>query len=139
MKLALRTFVTLILVSSAARAECRNVGPDVTCDKPSFDTLMSKCLDFDKSAKVCTVKLDAVNANLVGVTQSLTACESKPPPEPVVIKPSAMSKVGPVVLSIIGSGVLGVTAMMDGATTGRAVGAVVGFLSVGAGLYWAIP
>ena len=139
MKLALRTFVTLILVSSAARAECRNVGPDVVCDKPSFDTLVSKCLDFDKSAKVCSVKLTAAETTVSETDAALKACLAKPPPEPVVIKPSALSKVGPVVLSIVGSGVLGVTAMMDGATTGRAVGAVVGFLSVGAGLYWAIP
>ena len=71
--------------------------------------------------------------------RALDACVSKPPPEPVVIKPTALSKVGPVVLSIVGSGVLGITAMMDGQTAGRAIGAVVGFLSVGAGLYWAMP
>lgn len=128
---------------AAADEPCRATGtsesPTVTCTKPGFDVLVRKIIDTTAERDVLKVKLDAMTAERDDVKTALDACVAKPPPEPVVIKPTAMEKVGPVVLGILGAGVLGVTSMMDGATAGRAIGAVVGFLSVGAGLYWAVP
>lgn len=138
----LRVIVPLILMINVAWADeapCRRDGDNVVCQRDGFDKLVKKLIDEKARADVLDVRLTEMTASRDDVTKAMLACESKPPvvvPPPV--KPTWQA-VGPVVLSIVGSGVLGVVAMMDGATTGRAVGAVVGFLSVGAGLYWAIP
>lgn len=135
--------ILLVLLASesitAAEEPCRAEGDRVSCERVAFDALMRKVVDSRAERDVLKVKLDAAVADGSDAHRALDACIAKPPPEPVVVRPSALEKVGPVVLGVLGSGVLGITAMMDGQTAGRAVGAVVGFLSVGAGLYWAMP
>lgn len=133
----------MVLWSAGAMAEeqqpCRADGELVICTRPAFDKLVAKTIDARAERDVLKVKLDAAVADRSDVQRALDACVNKPPPEPVVIKPTALEKVGPVVLGVLGSGILGISSMMDGASTGRVTLAVVGFVSVGAGLYWAMP
>ena len=135
--------VLMVLWSAGSMAEeppCRATeNGTVTCDRTAFDALTRKIVDARAERDVLKVKLDAAAQDRSDVQRALDACASKPPPEPVVIKPTVLSSIGPVVLGAIGAGVLGISSMMDGASTGRVTLAVVGFVSVGAGLYWAMP
>ena len=137
-----RWLMGLMLVGSIASAEepCRATeNGTVTCDRAAFDALTRKIIDARAERDVLKVKLDAAMADGSDANRALSACLSKPPPDPVVIRPSALQTIGPVVLGAVGALTLGVTAMMDGASGGRAAGAVVGLLAVGTGLYWAMP
>lgn len=139
----IRLLVLMILWSAVSMAEeqqpCRADGDRVSCDRAAFDALTRKIIDARAERDVLKVKLDAAVADRSDVQRALDACVNKPPPEPVVIKPTALSSIGPVVLGVVGAGVLGISSMMDGASTGRVTLAVVGFVSVGTGIVWAVP
>ena len=136
-----RWLMGLMLVGSIASAEepCRADGDRVSCERVAFDALTRKIIDARAERDVLKVKLDAAMADGSDANRALSACLSKPPPEPVVIRPSALQTIGPVVLGAVGALTLGVTAMMNGASGGRAAGAVVGLLAVGTGIVWAMP
>lgn len=133
--------VLMILWSAVSMAEepCRADGDRVSCERAAFDRLTAKIIDARAERDVLKVKLDAAAQDLSDVQRALDACVAKPRPEPLVIRPTVLSSVGPVVLGALGAGVLGISSMMDGASTGRVTLAVVGFLSVGGAVIWAMP
>ena len=137
----IRLLVLMILWSAVSMAEepCRADGDRVSCERAAFDALTRKIIDARAERDVLKVKLDAAMADGSDANRALSACLAKPTPEPVVIRPSALQTIGPVVLGAVGALTLGVTAMMDGASGGRAAGAVVGLLAVGTGIVWAVP
>lgn len=137
----MRAVAVLLLAGSIAHAEepCRSDGDRVSCERAAFDKLTAKIIDARAERDVLKVKLDAAAQDLSDVQRALDACVAKPRPEPLVIRPTVLSSVGPVVLGALGAGVLGISSMMDGASTGRVTLAVVGLLAVGGGIVWALP
>jgi hypothetical protein len=127
----------------ADEQQCRASGtpenPTVTCDRAGFDVLVHRIVDITAERDSLKIKLDASIADRSDVQKALDACVSKPAPEPVVIRPTALSSVGPVVLSAIGAVTLGVSVAGDFGSSGRAIGAVVGSALVGTGIIWALP
>ena len=139
-------FVTLLLSLAFAQAceaeevPCRVLDDGtVACTRTAFDKLMAKIIDARAERDTLKIKLDAAIADRSDVQQALEACVSKPPPEPVVIKPTALRSLGPVVLAAVGALTLGVAVAGDFGSSGRASGAVVGSALVGAGVIWALP
>lgn len=138
----MRLFVALILASTPALADeapCRADGDRVSCDRPSFDTLVKSCVDSKAAAKACAIRLDAMAQSVDDAETALAACLSRPPPEPVVIKPTAFRAVGPVVLGVVGAAILTASVTSDWAVGGRATGAIVGSAFVGTGIVFALP
>ena len=133
--------VLLGLWSAVSMAEepCRAEGDRVSCDRAAFDALTKKIIDARAERDVLKVKLDAALADGSDANRALSACLSKPPPEPVVLRPSALRSIGPVVLSAIGAVTLGVAVTLDTDPRWRGAGAVIGSALVGAGVIWALP
>ena len=133
--------VLLGLWSAVSMAEepCRAEGDRVSCDRAAFDKLTKKIIDARAERDVLKIKLDAALADGSDANRALSACLSKPPPEPVVLRPSALRSIGPVILGTVGAVALGVSVAGDFGSSGRAVGAVVGSALVGAGVIWALP
>ena len=126
-------------VVALSEEPCRAEGDRVSCERPAFDALTKKIIDARAERDVAKLKLDAAIADRSDVQQALEACVSKPPPEPVVIKPTALRALGPVVLATVGALTLGVAVAGDFGSSGRATGAVIGSALVGAGVIWALP
>lgn len=131
--------LTMISFMATAEEPCRADGDRVSCEREAFDKLMKKVVDARADRDKLAVKLEAVIEDRSDVQKLLEACVAKPPPEPVVIKPTVMRAVGPVVLGAVGAVALGVSVAGDFGSTGRSVGAVVGLLAVGGGIVWALP
>lgn len=138
----LRAFmVSLVLWPAGAMAEepCRADGDRVSCEREAFDKLMAKVVDARARANALEVRLKAAVADREDVAAALKACAEKPPPEPVVLKPTALRAVGPVILSAIGAAVLTAAVAVDVGASGRVTGAVVGLAAVGIGVVLALP
>lgn len=118
---------------------CRHEGNNVVCHRAGFDTLVGQLIDAKAEVEKLTIKLGAADANRSDVQRALDACLTKPAPEPVVLRPTAMRALGPVVLGAIGAVTLGVSVAGDFGSSGRAIGAVVGSALVGTGIIWALP
>jgi hypothetical protein len=119
-----------------ARAEesaCRANGSDVTCTRVGFDKLMSRLTDEMQGKKTATIQRDAAEARAYDLEDALLKCsESIPPPPPP--PPSALRRVLPVVLGIVGAGVLVGSVAIDAPAGVQVSGAVVGLAAVTAGI-----
>lgn len=137
----MRAFLLVTLWAAGVTAEepCRAEGDRVSCERPAFDALTKKIIDARAERDVLKIKLDEAIADRSDVQRALEACTARPLPEPVVIKPTALSSIGPVVLSAIGAVTLGVAVTLDTDPRWRGAGAVVGSALVGAGVIWALP
>lgn len=125
------------MLAWADEAPCRRDGDNVVCQRDGFDKLVKKLIDEKARADVLDVKLTAVNADLAGLTASLTACESKLPAVPPT--PSATRVVVPVVLGAIGAAILTGSMAIDLEASGRVAGAIVGLAAVSVGIVLALP
>ena len=134
--------LAVILAPSVALADepaCKADGDRVTCTRAGFDVLVKRLIDADALAKERAIRLDAADQSVAESKAALDACLAKPPPEPVVVKPTAMRALSPVVAGVVGAAVLTASVAADWSLSGRATGAVVGSALIGAGILFALP
>jgi hypothetical protein len=132
-----RFLATLLLVAKVANGECRNVGPDVVCDKPGFDKLVDRCVGFDAAAKTCALRLDAAKAQAEESKKALDACIASIPPPPK--KPSALRPALGYAAGVIGAVALTAALAADLDTGNRVLVGAAGVVGVGVGVAFVLP
>lgn len=125
-------------LANAEEAPCRPEGDRVSCDRPSFDTLVRGCTDAKAAVKSCGLRLDAMTQRSDESETALAVCLARPAPQPIE-PPKAWTRVAPVMLAAVGAAVLTASITSDWGTSGRATGAVVGSAFVGTGIIFTLP
>ncbi len=139
MRVLLLAIALAPVVALADEPPCKADGDRVTCTRAGFDVLVKRLIDADALAKERAIRLAAADQSVAETKAALDACLAKPPPEPVVVKPTALRALSPVVAGVVGAAVLTASVAADWGVGGRATGAVVGSAIIGAGILFALP
>ena len=133
----MRWLLLFFFAPTLALADCQKNGPDVVCDRGSFDTLVERCVEADKGATVCAIHLAAAEEAAARAQRALDACIAAVPPPPP--KPSAVKPGVGYALGVLGAAALASALAADFTSTGRVTLGVAGLAAVGVGVVFVLP
>ncbi len=110
-----------------------NDKPSIVCGEGSFNILVTRIIDAQAAEKKAYVDLGVATEQMDDLRDALDECvKSIPPPPPP--PPSALRRVLPVALGIVGAGILVGSVAIDAPAGVQVSGAVVGLAAVTTGL-----